>query len=65
MYVVYCSSVIIDENQILSAHKILNRTTFESSNKKESPQNNRPKQLLLKAGSYLNIENSNVTSCTW
>ena len=29
MYVGYCSSVIIDENQLLSAHKISNTTKFE------------------------------------
>ena len=41
MYVVYCSSVIIDENQLSSAHNILSTTklksTQQANNKKETP----------------------------
>ena len=47
--------MIIDENQLSSAHNILNITTFKTTNKQPPPHNNRQKRLLLKASSYLSI----------
>ena len=55
----YCSSVIIDENQLSSAHNILSTTKLKSKQPKQPPHNNRPKQLLLKASSYLSIGHMN------
>ena len=46
--------MIIDGNQLSSAHNISNTTTFETTNK-QPPHKNRPKRLLLKASSYLSI----------
>ena len=34
----FCSSVIIDENQLSSAHIISNTTTFEQNKEKTPPQ---------------------------
>ena len=44
----------MDENQLSSAHNILNKTQLKQ-NKQQSPYNNRLKRLLLKASSYVSI----------
>ena len=51
----YCSSVIIDENQLSSAHNILSTTKLKTKITITIPHNNRAKRLLLKASSYLSI----------
>ena len=55
--------MIIDENQLSSAHNILSTTKLKTKTTKTNPHNNRPKRLLLKASSYVSIGHSNVTSC--
>ena len=40
--------MIIDENQLLAAHNILNTTKFEKQQSNNPSLNNRPKWLLLK-----------------
>ena len=61
----YCSSVLIDVDQLTSAHNMSNKFKFKSKKTKQNHlHNNRPKWLLLiKASSYLSIRHSNVTSC--
>ena len=41
----------------------LSTTKLKSNKQKQPPPNNRPKQLLLQASSYLSTGHSNVTSC--
>ena len=49
--------MIIDENQLSSAHNILSTTKLKiKQQQKQPPHNNRPKRLLLQASSYLSIE---------
>ena len=50
LYVGYCSSVIIDENQLSFAHNIMITTKLKFKQK-----NSRPKWLLLQASAYLSI----------
>ena len=47
--------MIIDENQLSSAHNILSISALEIKTTKETPHNIRLKRLLLKASSYLSI----------
>ena len=50
--------VIIFENQLSPAHNILVRTTklkYKTTTTKAHTHDNKPKQLLLKASSYLSI----------
>ena len=48
--------MIIDENQLSTAHNILSTSKLKTQKQKQHPpHNNRPKQLLLKASSYLSI----------
>ena len=48
--------MIIDENQLSCAYNILRTTKLKNvTNKNTPPNNNRPKQLLLKASPYLSI----------
>ena len=49
--------MIIDENQLSSAHNNPNTASFESNNKKQLlVHNNRPKRLsLMKVNSYLSM----------
>ena len=51
----YCSMVIVDENQLSSAHIIWVRPNSKDKHQKQPPHNNRPKRPLLKASSYLSI----------
>ena len=52
----YCSSVIIDENQLSPAHNILSTTKLKTQKQqKQPPHNNKPKRLLLQASSYISI----------
>ena len=46
----YYSSVIINENQLSSAHNVLNTTIFQTTNKQTS-HNNRSNWLLLNKAS--------------
>ena len=56
--------MIINENQLSSAHNVLSTTKLKiKQQQKHPPLNNRPKWLLLKAISYLSIGHSNNTSC--
>ena len=50
--------MILDENQLSSAHNIWNTIKIKSSNKQQKQKlahNNMPKRLLLKASSYPSI----------
>ena len=50
----YCSSVMIDENQLSSSHNNLSMIKLKKiKQQKYLPHNNRPKWPLLKASSYL------------
>ena len=59
----YCSSAIIDDNELSSAHNILSTTKFEKT-KQLHTINNIPKSLLLiNVSSYLSI--FQMHSCTY
>ena len=52
--------MIIDENQLSSAHNISNKPNSKQETK-QLPHNNRPKRLLLYASSYLSIGHYRIT----
>ena len=59
----YCSSLIINENQLSSAHDILNATTFKLNKNNNPPTAIDQMAVVDKASSYLSIVHINITSC--
>ena len=55
--------MIIDENQLSSAHNILNTTKFETTNKTTPPPKQQTKMAIVKASSYLSIGQIIILKC--